>query len=480
MGVVGLGVMGRNLALNMADHGFSVAVYDPWPDARTRFAAGLNGSVDRVVLAETPADLVAALPRPRTILIMVKAGEPVDAVIADLAPLLEAGDTLIDGGNSHYPDTMRRENALRAQGLSFIGLGVSGGEDGARHGPSMMAGGAAEAYAQCRTVLEAIAARFAPDTFDAPCCARVGGDGAGHFVKMIHNGIEYGIMQMIAEAFVLLRDVGRLDHPTMAAVFRRWNETDLASYLIEITATILDRRDDLADGPLVEAILDTAGQKGTGRWSSEAALELGIPTPTITEAVFARALASLKDERVATAAILSGPPVAASDPGAPWDPKGAEVEAVRQALLGAVISTFAQGLAVIRAGAREHGWDTDLATVAEIWRAGCVIRAALLDDIASAFRAPDAPATLLQAPAFAHRLMDVQNGWRRTVALGVLRGVPMPALSSALAYVDGARGAQSSANMIQAQRDYFGAHTYERIDRPGTFHTEWDLKPNGS
>jgi 6-phosphogluconate dehydrogenase len=470
MGVVGLGVMGRNLALNMADHGFTVAAYDPWPDARTLFAASLNGSGGHVSLTETPAALVAALPRPRTILIMVKAGAPVDAVIADLVPLLEAGDTLIDGGNSQYRDTMRREEALRTRGLHFIGLGVSGGEEGARHGPSMMAGGAADAYTECRDVLEAIAA----DYDGAPCCARVGADGAGHFVKMIHNGIEYGIMQMIAEAFVLLRDVGRLDHATMAAVFRRWNETDLASYLIEITATILDRRDDLADGPLVEAILDTAGQKGTGRWSTEAALELGVPTPTITEAVFARALASLKDERVATAAALAAPVAPADAPA--WDPEGPEVEAVRQALLGAVISTFAQGLAVIRAGAREHGWDTDLAAVAGIWRAGCVIRAALLDDIASAFRAPEAPGNLLQAPAFARRLMDVQDGWRRTVALGVMRGVPMPGLSSALAYVDGARTARSSANLIQAQRDFFGAHTYERIDRPGTFHTDWEAK----
>lgn len=470
MGVVGLGVMGRNLALNMADHGFSVAAYDPWPEARSTFAADLGEAAAHVTVTEAPAALVAALPRPRTILIMVKAGAPVDAVIDDLSALLEAGDTLIDGGNSHYRDTMRREQALRARGLHFIGLGVSGGEEGARHGPSMMAGGDPVAYDRCRAVLESIAARFG----DASCCARVGTDGAGHFVKMIHNGIEYGIMQVIAEAFLLLRDVGRLDHATMAGVFRRWNGTDLASYLIEITASILARRDDLADGPLVEAILDTAGQKGTGRWSSEAALDLGTPTPTITDAVFARALASLKSERVATSAVLPGPAV--SDDAPAWDPQGPEVEAVRQALLGAVISTFAQGLAVIRAGAREHGWDTDLAAVAGIWRAGCVIRAALLDDIAAAFRAPDAPETLLQASAFARRLTDVQDGWRRTVALGVLRGVPMPGLSSALAYVDGARSARSGANLIQAQRDFFGAHTYERMDRPGSFHTEWDMK----
>ncbi|MQX38378.1 NADP-dependent phosphogluconate dehydrogenase [Roseospira navarrensis] len=470
MGIVGLGVMGRNLALNMTDHGVTVAVFDPWPDALTRFAVSLNGAAHgRVTVAETPADLVAALPRPRTILIMVKAGEPVDGVIGDLAPLLDPGDTLIDGGNSLFHDTMRREAALRARDLHFIGLGVSGGEEGARHGPSLMAGGDPAAYEASRAVLESIAARFD----GAPCCALVGADGAGHFVKMIHNGIEYGIMQVIAEAFALLRDAGGLDHAAMAGIFRRWSQTDLASYLIEITATILARKDDLGDGPLVEAILDTAGQKGTGRWSSEAALDLGVPAPTITEAVYARALAAQKAERVATAAVLGGP-AAPAEPAPAWDPDGPEVEAVRQAVLGAVISTFAQGLAVIRAGAQANGWDTDLAAVARIWRAGCVIRAALLDDIAAAVGAADAPGSLLQAPAFARRLEAAQDGWRRTVALAVMTGVPVPGLSSALAYVDGARSERLPANLIQAQRDHFGAHTYERLDRPGTFHTEWE------
>jgi len=471
MGLIGLGVMGRNLALNMADKGVAVAAYDPWPEASARFAESLtHPPVPSITVAETPADLVAALVPPRAVLIMVKAGEPVDAVIETLTPLLSAGDTLIDGGNSEYHDTRRRTAALGAKGVHFIGLGVSGGEEGARHGPSLMAGGSPDAWETCRVVLEAIAARFEGQ----PCCARVGTDGAGHFVKMIHNGIEYGIMQAIAETFVLLRDLGGLSHAAMAEIFRDWATGDLSSYLIEITATILGRRDDLGDGPLVEAILDTAGQKGTGRWSSEAALALGIPTPTITEAVFARALAALKDERVATAAGLSGP---AAPAGPLPDPLGwngsASVDAARQALLGSLIVTYSQGLTVIQAGAAEYGWDTDLATVADIWRDGCVIRARLLDDIARAYRGKETPGSLLRAPSFARRLEACQDGWRRTVALAVTRGVPVPALSSALAYLDGARSETLWANMIQAQRDYFGAHTYQRVDRPGTFHTAW-------
>ncbi|MBB4266529.1 NADP-dependent phosphogluconate dehydrogenase [Roseospira visakhapatnamensis] len=473
MGLVGLGVMGRNLALNMADKGVGVAAHDPWPEARTRLTEALaeTPGLD-ITVTDGPADLVASLPAPRAILIMVKAGEPVDAVIASLTPLLAAGDTLIDGGNSHYLDTQRRAAALEAMGLRFIGLGISGGEEGARHGPSLMAGGAADAYETCRPVLEAIAARFDGQ----PCCARVGGDGAGHFVKMIHNGIEYGIMQAIAEAFVLLRDLGGMDHAAMAETFRQWNDTALASYLIEITAAILDRRDDLGTGPLVEAILDTAGQKGTGRWSSEAALALGIPTPTITEAVFARALAALRNDRVATAAVLPAPAAPAGT--ARWE-GAASVEAVRQALLGAVIATFAQGLAVIQAGVQEHGWDTDMAKVVEIWRSGCVIRARLLDDIARSYRGTEAPGSLLRAPTVVGLLTEAQDGWRRAVALAVTHGVPVPALSSALAYVDGARSDKLWANMIQAQRDFFGAHTYERLDRPGSFHTEW-IAPKGT
>ncbi len=465
MGLVGLGVMGGNLALNMADKGYDVVAHDPWEDARSRLAARLSAEdARRIVLVADYAALVEALPDPRTILIMVKAGEPLDAVVADLAPRLSPGDTLIDGGNSHYRDTIGRELALKARNIQFIGLGVSGGAEGARHGPSLMAGGGANAYANCRPVLEAIAARYDGQ----PCCALVGSDGAGHFVKMIHNGIEYGLMQVISEAYVVLRDVLGLDHGRMAEVFRAWNQTDLASYLIEITADILDRRDGFGDGPLIEMILDTAGQKGTGRWSSEAALELGLPTPTITEAVFARALASMKDQRVAAAAILDGPDHAAED----WR-DGDPVESIRQALLAATVTTFAQGLSVIEAAARDRDWATDLSVVADIWRDGCVIRARLLDDIARAYKGGAAPANLMCAPAFSRLLAAAQGGWRRTVRMAVARGLPVPGLGSALAYYDGYRSERLGANLIQAQRDYFGAHTYERIDRPGTFHTQW-------
>ncbi|MCB1759897.1 MAG: NADP-dependent phosphogluconate dehydrogenase [Gammaproteobacteria bacterium] len=465
MGVIGLGVMGCNLALNMAEKGYPVVTFDPWEEARSRFAGLLAAEeVTRISITQSPVELIAALPAPRAILIMVKAGEVVDRVIDSLLPGLTPGDILIDGGNSHYLDTVQREDRLRAQGFHFVGLGVSGGEEGARHGPSLMAGGASAAYDLVQPVLEAIAARFD----DAPCCALVGADGAGHFVKMIHNGIEYGVMQLIAEGYVLLRDLTGLGYREMAKVFRRWNETELASYLIEITAGILAKEDDLAPGPLVEKILDKAGQKGTGRWSSEAALELGIPTPTITEAVFARALASLKEQRVTAAKVLSGP--AAHSLSADRD---ASVEAIRQALLGTILVTYAQGLAVVEATGTARGWTIELGTVAAIWRSGCIIRADLLDQVMRAYGGPEKPINLMCAPAFANLLATTQEGWRNMVAAAVQRGIPVPGISSSLAYYDGYRSPRLWANLIQAQRDCFGAHTYERIDRPGTFHTRW-------
>ncbi|MCB1752710.1 MAG: NADP-dependent phosphogluconate dehydrogenase [Gammaproteobacteria bacterium] len=465
MGILGLGVMGRNLAFNLADKGFTVAVYDAWEEARSRFASdqaaqGFSG----ITLADNPAAFVAALPAPRTILMMIKAGEPVDAAIGQLQPLLQSGDTLIDGGNSHYTDTMRREAALRAKGFYFIGLGVSGGEEGARHGPSLMAGGDPGAYGRVQQMLEAMAASFD----GKPCCALLGTDGAGHFVKMVHNGIEYGIMQLIAESYALLRDLGGLDHDGMARVFDGWNRGELASYLVEITAGILRKKDEFSDAPLVEMILDSAGQKGTGRWTSETALSLGIPLPTITESVFARALAAHKAERVAAAGIIPGPARTPSSGQLPGF-----VDALRDALLGAAVATYAQGLAVIGAASREHGWAVDLATVAAIWRAGCIIRSALLDDIMQACRSDAALPNLMCAPRFAEILARTQRGWRNTVSLAVTHGVPVPALASALAYLDGYRSARLPANLIQAQRDYFGAHTYERTDRPGVFHTQW-------
>lgn len=465
VGLVGLGVMGRNLVLNLAESGFAVAAYDTWDDARGVFARLMDADdTIHATLTYSLPELVDLLPAPRAILMMVKAGEPVDTLIAELAPLLERGDILIDGGNSHYRDTIRREAALAEKGIAFLGLGVSGGETGARHGPALMAGGSPAAYAVVQGMLEAVAAKFG----DEPCCALFGGDGAGHFVKMVHNGIEYGLMQAIAETYGLLRDVFHVDHSEMAAIFRRWNDSALSSYLIEITADILDTSDDLTSGPLVEAILDTAGQKGTGRWSSEAALALGIPAPTIAEAVFARAMASQKDERAAASNVLAGPSAnvdAAAD--------AAAVEALRQALLGTFVATYAQGMALIDAGGRGHGWQIDLAAVAAVWRNGCVIRAALLEDVAGFYRNGGDLRNLMCAPPFAAILGGVQDGWRDTVALAVRAGMPVPGLGSALAYYDGYRKAHGWANLIQAQRDCFGAHTYERLDRPGVFHTEW-------
>ena len=465
MGILGLGVMGRNLAFNLVDKGFTVAAYDPWEEARSRFAtAQVEEGFAGITLADNPAAFIAALPAPRTILMMVKAGEPVDAAIEQLLPLLYSGDTLIDGGNSHYPDTMRREAALREKGFYFIGLGVSGGEEGARHGPSLMAGGDPGAYGRVRGMLEAMAAPYD----GKPCCALLGGNGAGHFVKMVHNGIEYGIMQLIAECYGLLRELGGLDHDEMARVFGSWNRGELASYLVEITADILNKQDEFSDAPLVEMILDSAGQKGTGRWTSETALALGIPLPTITESVFARALAAQKAERVAAAEVIPGPEQKQS-----CENVSQLVDEVRDALLGASVATYAQGLAVIEAASREHGWAVDLATVAAVWRAGCIIRSSLLDDIMQAYQSDAALNNLMCAKRFVDILSRTQHGWRNTVSRAVKHGVPVPALASALAYLDGYRSARLPANLIQAQRDYFGAHTYERTDRPGVFHTKW-------
>ena len=471
MGVVGLGVMGRNLALNMADRGAEVVTTDAWEPVRQSAAAAFAG---RVRVVDDLAGLVAALPQPRRILIMVKAGDPVDAVIDSLAGLLAPGDLLIDGGNSHFPDTIRREAALTARGLEFIGLGISGGEEGARHGPSLMAGGSEAAFAAAAPVLTAIAARYD----GVPCCARVGTDGAGHFVKMVHNGIEYALMQAIAEAYDLMGTVLDLTPLEMSGHFARWNKGALSSYLIGITADILATADDRAapgspPTALVDRIVDAAGQKGTGRWTSEAALALGVPTPTLTEAVFARAMAALKGERMTAAGVL---PDLGLSVGPLEDPQ-AVVDAIGDALLGCFVATYAQGLALIAAAGREFGWQADPATIATIWRAGCIIRAKLLDDVARAFSEEPKLANLIVAPVMCGVLGRADAGWRDTLRLACGAGLPVPALCSARAYVDGYRQVRGPAALIQAQRDYFGAHTYRRTDQPGDFHTEWNEAP---
>ena len=461
IGLIGLGVMGRNLALNIADNGFAVAAWDPWPDAVRDFTASETIGERPVWVHEAVSDMVAALKTPRAVLLMVKAGEPVDAQIADLAGRLDAGDLIIDGGNSHYRDTMRRGKDLEGRGLRFLGTGVSGGEEGARHGPAIMAGGGDAAFARVAPMLDAIAA----DVDGQPCCAHVGGDGAGHFVKMMHNGIEYADMQLIAEVYFLMKNRLGLSYTEMQETFAEWNQGDLDSYLIEITADILGKTDPESGDPMLDVILDRAGQKGTGLWSSVAALELGVPAPTIAEAVFARALSALKDERLRAAEVFA-------EPIADFD--SAEfVSALLDALLASKICAYAQGFAVMQAASREFGWSIDLGRVSTIWRGGCIIRARFLDRIREAYARNPKLANLLLDPYFRDLVERSRAGWRRVVATAAADGLPVPALASALAYFDSYRSGRLWADLIQAQRDYFGAHTFERVDQPGTFHVDW-------
>jgi 6-phosphogluconate dehydrogenase len=462
IGLIGLGVMGQNLALNIADHGFAVAVWNRTADKAHAFVAGEAARGLPVQATDRLEELARALRRPRAVILMVQAGAATDAQIEALAEVLEPGDLIIDGGNAHHHDTIRREQALKAQGLAFLGTGISGGEEGARHGPSIMVGGDPSAYARVRPVFEAIAAQVDGE----PCCAHVGPDGAGHFVKMLHNGIEYADMQLIAEAYAVMKDVLGLGYPAMQATFAAWNRGELDSYLIEITADILARSDPETGQPMVEVILDSAGQKGTGRWAVSASLDLGVAAPTIAEAVSARTLSAFKAERMAAAERLEGPAAAA-----PADE--ALLAALENGLLAAKICAYAQGFAVMAAAGREHGWDLELGTVAKIWRGGCIIRARFLERIREAYAREPGLANLLLDPFFADHIASSQAGWREVVAEATRRGVPIPGFASALAYYDGYRSARLPANLIQAQRDYFGAHTYQRTDREGVFHTEW-------
>jgi 6-phosphogluconate dehydrogenase len=456
LGLVGLGVMGRNLAANLADHGVTVVGLDLGAAQRVAFARAVPTGIPCATLAE----LLEQLPPPRRILMMVPAGAPVDTLLTALLPALTSGDIVIDGGNSHYRDTQARARRAAELGIDLIGLGVSGGEQGARHGPSLMAGGTIEAIEKVDPLLRAIAAR-APD--GTPCFARVGPEGAGHFVKMIHNGIEYADMQLIAEGYHLLRTLGGASYPQLADTFAAWNEGELGSYLMEITTAILRRRDPETGAPILEVIRDAAGQKGTGHWASTTAMELGMPAPTIAEAVYARSLSALKDERAHASAAL---PVA-------FAPAVDLAAAVGNALLAARIAVYAQGFAVLAAASREFAWDLDTAAVASIWRGGCIIRARVLDRILTALRrTPDLVNLMLDAELSA-LIRQGESGWRRAVGAAVSAGVPVPAMSSALAYWDGYRTNRLWADLIQAQRDFFGAHGYERLDRPGIVHSDW-------
>jgi 6-phosphogluconate dehydrogenase len=466
--MVGLGTMGRNLALNIEEHGFPVAVWNletEWVDAFLRDHPGA-----RFTGAKTLPDLVAALEQPRRIMMLIPAGAPVDQMIEKLSPLLDRGDILIDGGNSYFQDTRRREAALRGKGLNFVGCGVSGGEEGARRGPSIMPGGSDEAWDRIRDVLEAISAK----TEAGPCVTHVGTDGAGHFVKMVHNGIEYGDMQLIAEIYDLLHRGLGLSTPEAGAVFAHWNTGVLESFLVELTAHVCGVVDPQTQQPMVDVIQDKAGQKGTGKWTAQVALELAVAIPTIAAAIDARVLSSLKDERVAADKIFDKRPdrqtaFSAADI-ATW------TFDLQNALYAARICSYAQGMALIAAGAAEYKWRIDLSEMARIWKGGCIIRARLLDQVRQAFSSPQPPVNLLVAPAIAAEIQRAAPGWRRTVAAAAAAGIPVPALSASLAYFDSYRSQRLPQNLTQAQRDAFGAHTFERVEKPGFVHFDWDVE----
>ncbi len=459
--VIGLAVMGRNLVLNLSDHGYRVAVYNRTYEKTEEFLAG-EAAGREIQGARDLAELIQGLETPRVVMLMVKAGPAVDKVIEQLEPLLQAGDIIVDGGNTHYPDTDRRYAALKSKGLRFLGMGVSGGEEGARHGPSLMPGGDPEAWPLVREMFQAIAAKADGE----PCCQWVGEGGAGHYVKMVHNGIEYGDMQLITEAYQLMREGLGIAAERLAASFEEWNQGVLESYLIEITAEILAVKD--PDGsPRVDHILDSAGQKGTGKWTAIDALEQGIPLTLIAEAVNARFLSALKSERVAAAATLGQAKTL------PSEDIEAAIQAVHDALYAAKIVSYAQGFMLMRAASESHGWNLAYGDVAMLWRAGCIIRSRFLGDIKTAYERDGGLINLLLDPFFVDALQQAEAGWRKAVLLGVERGIPLPAFGAALAFFDGYRRASLPANLLQAQRDYFGAHTYRRTDVDGVFHTDW-------
>jgi 6-phosphogluconate dehydrogenase len=462
-GVIGLAVMGENLALNVERNGFPISVFNRSREKTDTFMA-TRAQGKNVKAAFTLEEFVASLEQPRRILVMVKAGAPVDAVIQQLKPLLAPGDTIIDGGNSLFDDTARRTTELEGTGLTFIGMGVSGGEEGALNGPSLMPGGTKAAYDN----LEPILVKIAAQVDDGPCVTYIGPGGAGHYVKMVHNGIEYGDMQLIAEAYDLLKNVLGLDHQEINQVFTDWNQTaELESFLIRITADIFKVMDPETNQALVEIVKDAAGQKGTGRWTVQSALELGIPIPTIIAAVNARIMSSLKTERVAAAALLTGSTAKFTGD------KATFINQIRDALYCSKICSYAQGMALLQAASQEYKYDLNLSKIAQIWKGGCIIQAGFLGSIQKAFlEQPDLP-NLLLAKEFKQTILDRQSAWREVLSQAALLGIAVPAFSASLDYFDSYRRANLPQNLTQAQRDYFGAHTYERTDRPGVFHTEW-------
>ncbi|MFB5188757.1 NADP-dependent phosphogluconate dehydrogenase [Alicyclobacillus fastidiosus] len=462
VGVVGLAVMGKNIALNIESRGFSVSVYNRTRQRTDELIQESSGK--QLHPTYSIEEFIESLERPRRILIMVQAGAPTDETIAQLVPHLDQGDILIDGGNAFFQDTRRRNEELEAKGIRFIGTGVSGGEEGALKGPAIMPGGQPDAYELVAPILTAISAKVNGD----PCCTYIGPDGAGHYVKMVHNGIEYGDMQLICEAYHLLKHVVGLSTDDLNRVFSEWNDGELDSYLIQITADIFTKRDPETDKPMVDLILDTAGQKGTGKWTSQSALDLGVPLSMITESVFSRFLSAMKDERVAASKILKGPELP------PFEQNKDEfIEDVRQALYASKICSYAQGFAQMRAASEEYGWDLRFGDIAMIFRGGCIIRARFLQNIKDAYDRDPNLKNLLLDPYFQNIVEKYQGAWRKVVAMAVTHGVPVPAFSSALAYFDSYRSDTLPANLLQAQRDYFGAHTFRRVDREGVFHFNW-------
>ena len=462
IGLIGLAVMGQNIVLNMSNHGFRVAVYNRTSSKMEEFKKTIGNNAN-IGGAHTISEFVQMLEKPRKIMLMVKAGNPVDKMVAELLPYLDNEDIIIDGGNSFFLDTKRRFKELADKNIRFIGMGVSGGEEGALNGPSLMPGGDFSAYQEVAPIYQKIAAKVT----DGVCCSYVGKDGAGHYVKMVHNGIEYGDMQLISEAYYIMKMVLGLKASEMHDIFEKWNKGELNSYLIEITRDILLKEDQETGLPLVEVILDKAGQKGTGKWTSQSALDLGVPVPTITEAVFARCMSGYKVERVAAAEILYGPkPIYEGD-------REVLIQAIHDALYASKICSYAQGFALLKAASDEYQWNLNYGDMALLWRGGCIIRAQFLDRIKEAFSANANLPNLMIDPFFSDLLAKTQANWRLVVSLCKQQGIPTPAFSASLDYYDSYRQGALSANMIQAQRDYFGAHTYERVDKSGVFHSQW-------
>jgi 6-phosphogluconate dehydrogenase len=473
IGLIGLAVMGQNLVLNMADHGFQVAAYNRTTSKVDGFLAG-PAQGKSIVGCHSLEEFVQSLKKPRIAMLMVKAGDPVKQTVKQLGPLMETGDIIIDGGNSYFRNTEQMIRELEPLGILYMGTGISGGEEGARHGPSIMPGGVKEAWPHVKPIFQAIAAKVGPNN-DIPCCDWVGAGGAGHYVKMVHNGIEYGDMQLICEAYSLLKDGLGLNNVELYDVFAEWNREELDSYLIEITRDIFSVTDDKTGHSLVDMVLDKAGQKGTGKWTGQLALDLGVPTTLITEAVFARTLSALKEQRVRASKILTGPVGVLKEFRSSADREDF-VNQVRKALFASKICSYAQGFFQLQAAAKEYGWEIDYGGIAMLWRGGCIIRAAFLEDIKAAYDRNPSLENLLLDRYFTESVTANQAAWRKVICSAAQLGIPIPAMGAALNYYDSYRAERLPHNLLQAQRDYFGSHTYERIDAEGVFHTDWQSK----